>query len=39
MKGHREKDAITYVWNAGAKDLELIENGKSNLIFFMLYLG
>ena len=32
MKGVREKDALSVVWNAGTKDLEFIENGKSNLI-------
>ena len=32
MKEVREKDALSVVWNAGTKDLEFIENGKSNLI-------
>ena len=32
MKGVREKDALSNVWNAGTKNLEFIENGKSNLI-------
>ena len=40
MKGYREQDAVSNVWNAGVKDLEFIKNGKSKLIlFFMLYLG
>ena len=37
MKGYREKDVVSNVWNAGARGLEFIENGKSHLIlFFML---
>ena len=32
MKGVREKDVLSVVWNARTKDLEYIENGKSNLI-------
>ena len=37
---YREKDEVSNAWNAGAKDLEFIENGKSNLfLFFMLYLS
>ena len=36
MKGVREKDALSVVWNAGTKDQEFIENGKSNLIWFDL---
>ena len=40
MKGYRERDIMNSVWNAGAKDLAFIENGRSNLILcFMLYLG
>ena len=39
MKGYREKDIMNSVWNAGAKDLAFVENGRSNLILcFMLYL-
>ena len=35
-----KKDIVSNVWNAGAKELEFIENGKSKLIlFFILYLG
>ena len=30
MKGYREKDVVSSTWNAGAKDLEFIENVKSN---------
>ena len=36
MKGIREKDALSDVWNAGKKDLDFIENGKSNLICHVL---
>ena len=37
MKGYREQDVVSNVWNAGARGLEFIENGKSHLIlFFML---
>ena len=36
MKGVREKDVLSVVWNAGTKDLEYIENGKSNLICHVL---
>ena len=37
MKGYREKDVVSNVWNAGARGLEFTENGKSHLIlFFML---
>ena len=40
MKIYREKDVVCNAWNAGAKDLEFIENNKSNFILFsMLYLG
>ena len=40
MKGYKEKDEMSSAWNAGVKNLEFIENGKSNLIwFFTLYLG
>ena len=38
MKEYREKDVMGSVWNARAKDLEFIQNGKSNLILFLLYL-
>ena len=34
------KKVMNNSWNAGAKDLEFIENSKSNyIIFFMLFLG
>ena len=40
MKGYKEEDVASYAWNTGAKDLEFIENGKSNFILFlMFYLG
>ena len=40
MKGVREKDALSVMWNAGTKNLEFIENGKRNLIWFaMFYVG
>ena len=32
MKEYREKDIMSSVWNVGVRDLEFIENGKSNLI-------
>ena len=39
-KGYREKDVVSNVWNAGAKDLEFIKKTKGKLIlFFMLYMG
>ena len=39
MKGYREKDAMSNVWNVAKKDLEFIEYEKSHLILlFMLYL-
>ena len=34
MKGYREKYVVSNAWNAGAKDLEFIENDKSSLILF-----
>ena len=40
MKRYREKDVVSNASSAGAKALEVIKNGKSNLvIIFMLYLG
>ena len=30
MKRYREKDLVSNAWNAGAKDLEFIENKKSH---------
>ena len=36
MKGVREKGALSDVWNAGTKDLDITENGKSNLICHVL---
>ena len=31
---YREKHAMSNAWTAGAKELEYIENGKSNFFFF-----
>ena len=40
MKRCAEKGVVSHTQYVGAKDLEYIENGKSNFIlFFMLYLG
>ena len=40
VKGYREKDVVINAWNAGAKDIESIENGKSKLsLFCILYLA
>ena len=40
MKGYRKKDVMSNTWNAGTKELEFIENGKSkSILFFMLYLA
>ena len=40
MKRCAEKGAVSHAQYVGAKDLEYIENGKSNFVlFFMLYLG
>ena len=30
MKGYEEIDVLSIAWDAGAKDLEFIENAKSN---------
>ena len=32
MKEYREKDVMSSVWNVRVRDLEFIENGKTNLI-------
>ena len=32
QKGYREKDEVSNTWNAVAKDIEFIENGKSVLV-------
>ena len=37
MKGYRRKDAVGNGWNAGAKDLEFTENGKSKFILFFMF--
>ena len=40
MKGYRKNDVMSNAWNAGAKELEFVENVKSRLIlFFILHLG
>ena len=37
MKGYRRKYAVGNGWNAGAKDLEFTENGKSKFILFLMF--
>ena len=37
IKGYRRKDAVGNGWNAGAKDLEFTENGKSKFILFFMF--
>ena len=39
IKGHREKDVVSNSWNAGAKDIEFIENGKSSYFIFHVVPG
>ena len=36
MKGYREIDVMSNTWNARAKRLEFIENGKSKLFLFFM---
>ena len=36
MKRYREKYVVSNAWNARAKGLEFIENGKRNFILFSI---
>ena len=36
MKGYKEINVVSNAWKAGRNDLNFIENGKINLIFFFL---
>ena len=40
LRGYRQKDVVSNVWNVEAKNLEFIGKGKNNLIlFFLFYIG